>query len=142
MPVIRDVMLISSFFVDHGEVYPDKISYALALTFFEREKIIQAEDGNSLLPVKMVFDLFKGDDSPPFRLLCGYRVVYEFKDQKELELLPDHVVLAHVIPYLREHVSGITVKSRFPALFMATVNTYVLLDEYHKSNQEPAPLNP
>lgn len=141
MPGIHDVILTSSFFVDRGETCPEKISFRLALTSFEREQPSSTNDGKSLLPVKMIFELFKNDDNPPFHLLCSYRVVYEFKDQQELDLLQDHVILAHVIPYLREHVSGITGKSRFPALFLDTVNTYALLEEHHKANKQLSALD-
>jgi hypothetical protein len=132
MPKIRDVMLLSSLFADSGREYKDKISHRLALTLYHREDVMVSE-GVSLLPVRMLFDLFQGLDGQPFQLMCSYRIVYELKDESEAVLLKDHVILAHVIPYLREHISGLTVKSRFPVLYIDTINTLDMLEEYNKS---------
>ena len=132
MPRIRDVILLSSLFADSGKEYKDKISHRLALTLYHREDVIVSGDV-SLLPVRMLFNLFQGLDDQPFQLMCSYRIVYELKDESEATLLKDHVVLAHVIPYLREHISGLTVKSRFPVLYIDTKNTLDMLEEYNKN---------
>jgi len=133
MPRIRDVMLLSSLFTDLGKDSNDIIAHRLSLTFFQREKVQEVSEGVLLLPVRMQFNLFQGLDDQPFQLMCSYRIVYEIKDESEADLLKDHVVLAHVIPYLREHISGLTVKSRFPVLYIDTINTLAMLEEYNKN---------
>lgn len=129
MPKIKSVVLLSSLFADQRSSGKE-ISYCLAIESFERSRETVSEDGAILFSAKASFNLFKDVQEPQMTLVCSYLITYLCKDKDEVGLLHDHVIVAHIIPYLREHVSNLTMKSRFPAFYLETVNTYDLLKKF------------
>ena len=134
MPKIESVTLLSSLFADQRSSGKE-ISYCLAIESFETSEEAPSEDGTILFSAKATFNLFKDVQEPQMMLVCSYRITYLCKDRDDVGLLHDHVVVAHIIPYLREHVSNLTMKSRFPAFYLETVNTYDLLKKFRGDSE-------
>jgi hypothetical protein len=106
--------------------------YNLALTAYKR---LLSDDANRLTIVAD-FDVMYGIDNPKFRLEAKFLAQYNRKNDVDeglpWESFSDGMALAHVIPYLREFISNITGRMPLPPLYIRALNTYRLVEEFHK----------
>jgi hypothetical protein len=138
MPKIIDIALQTSMFVDHG-AKKKKAVCSLGLDSFERKENRSTDDGPITVSAKASFDLFDNVNKPGMLLMCSYEITYLCHDQEDAKLIPDQVILAHLIPYLREHVTNLTAKSRFPVVYLDTVNTHMLMDKFRAKTANANP---
>jgi preprotein translocase subunit SecB len=111
-----------------------EIESNLTLTDFRKE--VREEENINLLMVNMQFDLMKGIEKPGFVFQLWYEIVYTAEDKASFEVIKDHVAIAHVIPYLRELVSGLTTRADCQPLIIPPINTLTLYNKYLDANKE------
>ena len=133
MPKIENISLITSLFIDLNKS-PKKIPYSLTLTEYER--FINCKDDECILSADATFNLMEDVEEAVMAFVCRYRIQYSAKAKEEFKVLTDPLILAHIIPYLREHVSNMTMRSRFPVLFLESINTNVLLKNYQEKKDK------
>lgn len=139
MPKINEIALQASLFVDHG-TKKKRADCSLGLESFERKESLNEKDGSVTVTAKASFNLFGNVKNPGMLLMCSYGITYSCKNLEDAKLIPDQVILAHLIPYLREHVTSITAKSRFSVLYLDTVNTYELMEQFRAKTANENPM--
>jgi len=104
--------------------------FHLGLTALDRSL---SPDGK-LLTYRLAFDLMKDITGPPCQFTCAFLLRYSRGSDSNMtwEEFKDHHAVAHVIPYLREFVSNLTVRMPLPALVLPPVNVHRLLKEYRE----------
>ena len=105
-----------------------ELRYNLALT-----QLLREEKGGSLF-VLAGFDLMHGVDKPPCSLTCSFAAEYTQTDPPNMtwKEFSDGLVVAHILPYVREFVSSVTLRMPMSVLILSPSNTFVLVDEYNK----------
>jgi preprotein translocase subunit SecB len=117
------------------------MSYEFALAKFSRKEF---EDGLKLM-ASATFDLMRGMQNPAFSLTCSFRSIYSRQPDSAMtwDELKDHIVLAHMIPYVREFVSGVTLRFPLPALILPPTNTFKMIKEFEsRQSQSGSPSSP
>lgn len=124
---IKGLYLMNCSFAQHGNPCAD-MKTVLELTEFSKGSVSKTK-GNHLFPVKVGFNMtVRGtEDSTLFEVNALFGITYELSSKKDKDLLKDHVIISHAVPYLRELVSNLTMRSVFPPLWLAPVNTQELL---------------
>lgn len=104
-------------------------SYCLSLTDYH----INSVDCTSgfCCDVSLVFDLF-GKEHLPSKLICGWRLRYS-GDEDDRDLLKEHIVVAHSIPYLREFAANTLMRAGFPQLLLEPTNAFRLWKMYRET---------
>lgn len=112
-----------------------EMRYSMALT-----KLIRHEDGNTL-SVFAEFDLFHGIEKPPCRLRCSFVAYYKRTDLSSMTWtdFSDALAVAHIVPYVREFVSSVTLRMPLRPLVLQPTNAYTLVDAYNARQAQPAP---
>ena len=62
-------------------------------------------------------------------LLC-YQLDYSYSDNDDRKPLTPPVILAHAIPFVRELVANLTIRTRNSSILLPPVNTYNLFKDY------------
>lgn len=106
-----------------------EIAYNLAITHFEKLDTQDPENANKQL-FSVGFDLFHGVEKPAMELSCTYVAIYTGDTVEDFNILKDKIVVSHIIPYLREFIAGLTMRSVLPPLTIPPINTAMLLDDY------------
>lgn len=101
----------------------------LAICDFESKILKNVNEPSKLLSM-VSFDFMNGVEKPIFTLKCIYAIVYSFENDKDLEKLKPHVIIAHIIPYLREFASSLTSRMPGPHLYLDPINTVELFKRY------------
>lgn len=126
-PVISEISLRLCLFAPM-QYTCEKFESNLTLTEFTEE--IKNEDNSALFIVKMHFDLMKGIEQPKFIFQVCYEIIYTAQKQTDFEVIKKHVAIAHVIPYLRELASSLTVRANYQPLIIPPLNTLNLYNQY------------
>lgn len=89
---------------------------------------------NKILEVRVAFDLMKGVEEPPCKFTCAYLAIYTRSPEASMtwEEFKDHIAVAHLIPFVREFVSNITMRMPLSALMLPPVNAHELVEEYRQ----------
>lgn len=105
-------------------------SFSLHVTSYSRTQLEQ----DSLLGVTIEFDLMKGIPTPPLKFRCAFGATYSRSKDANMawEELSDHVIVAHLLPYLREFVSNMTARLSFPAIMLPPFNAHQLIARYQE----------
>lgn len=107
----------------------EEIVYNLAITHFEKlDTQDPAKTNKQLFSVR--FNLFHGVEKPAMELSCTYVAIYTGDTVEDFNILKDKIVVSHIIPYLREFIAGLTMRSVLPTLTLPPINTAMLLDDY------------
>ena len=104
--------------------------YHLALSHFARK---DRKGKTFCSKTDIVFDLFDDVDSKA-KFTCGFYLEYG-GDAEGAELLRDHIIVAHAVPYLREFVCNMTMRSPLPKLIIPPVNAINLLKCYTEKHK-------
>ena len=103
-----------------------KTVYHLAISRFTRRN----RNGKTFrCTADIEFNLFDGIQETDARFICVFHLEYG-GDQDGTDLLKDHIIIAHAVPYLREFVYNMTMRSAKPALLLSPINTPDLLRKY------------
>jgi preprotein translocase subunit SecB len=123
---IKEVFLVKSE-VEFLSVTAEK-TYHLALTSFSRA----VEDNGKQLVVNVGFNLMSGVEKPMFNFLATYVAVYAKAEGCETawDEFSDGNALSHIVPYLREYVSNVTMRMPIRPLYMRPLNCYALIDTF------------
>lgn len=106
-------------------------SYCLALTGYQINEI--KCDSGFCCDIALGFDLF-GGESPQAKLKCRWCLRYSGEEESDRELLKEHIVVAHAIPYLREFAANTLMRAGFPQLLLEPTNAFRLWEEYRKAH--------
>ncbi len=114
-----------------------KNSYCPALMSYNAD-ITEIEDSEDefkyQLSAQMGFDIMLDEgENALFDFKCVFLTIYKGNSKESLnEKLNSrpHVILAHVIPYVREFVQNNTTRMPVPTLVMDPINTLSLFKEY------------
>jgi len=103
------------------------LQFNLGIESFQRQKL-----DDKHLAVRIAFDLMQEIENPPYKLTCSFVAFYERTDEspmtwKEFE---DAMVIAHILPYVREFVSGVTLRLPLPPLMLPPTNAFALHKRY------------
>nr|DAO57205.1 MAG TPA: Preprotein translocase subunit SecB [Caudoviricetes sp.] len=111
----------------------EKCVYNLELKKYESSEK-QQEDGFEYTAI-LTFDLMSHIRKPVMLFQCSFALVYK-GDEEGRQRLKEHIVVAHAIPYLREFVSNLTMRTPIPTLMIDPVNAPELWEQYNsrKSN--------
>lgn len=131
---IKSVGLNLCIFAERNAFDAEKITFNPGITAYNRdesrEKVTEDNSDNKifLLSVNMMFDLMDNLPDSPFILTGSYCITYSSENVEDLseEKLKDPIIIAHVIPYFRELVSSLTMRSNYPPLYFGAVNTFDL----------------
>lgn len=118
---------------------PEKLHFNMTLTGLKR-----VEKGNTLI-VEAGFDMMGGVEKPACALECTFGIVYSRTDESQMTWgkVSDGLVLTHLVPYVREFVSSVTLRMPLPALILQPTNISLLLEEYRlrqAKSSDPGPL--
>lgn len=105
---------------------PEKPEFNLILTHLAR-----TEKGNSLF-VEASFDLFGQVEKPACLLVCTFGAVYSRTDESQMTWagFTDELAVLHLVPFVREFVSSVTLRMPVPALILQPTNVSMLVAEY------------
>ncbi len=103
-------------------------NYNLELTTFSRA----IEDDGKKLVVNAGFDLMSGIEKPMFRFTARYVAVYTKTEGDETAWndFSDGNALSHIVPYLREYVSSVTIRMPIAPLYLRPLNCYALVEAF------------
>jgi hypothetical protein len=102
-------------------------NYNLRLIQFD--KILDQE--KSKLKYIAGFDLMSGMAVSACSFNCKFSIEYSLDDEpNNWDRLKDHVVIAHVLPFLREFVWNVTVRMPIGGVMINPLNTLLLLEEF------------
>lgn len=63
---------------------------------------------------------------------CNYLVNYTADTEEQFSVLQDKVIVSHIIPYLRELIAGLTMRSNSKVINIPPTNTNLLLKAYNE----------
>lgn len=110
-------------------------NYNLGLTSFTKSRLQE----NGGLKAIASFDLMCGIENPVCIFKCTFSIRYSSGgDPGCLDALKDHVIIAHILPFLREFVWNTTMRMPVAGLMMRPVNAVQLIDRF-KRTQEALP---
>jgi hypothetical protein len=116
-----------------------KLQYRLALTDLSR-----VENVNSLIVIAK-FDLMHGIENPPCSLKCTFMAAYACDEASNMKWaeFSDVMAVAHMIPYVREFVSSVTLRMPIRELIVPPTNVNVLVSEFRaRQNVSPPGAKP
>ena len=134
--ILEDVSLLMVTIGPLTETMPtESVKYRFGLIDFSRN---EPEHGVKMT-IGATFDLFKGIKGSPLLFQFAMAALYKREGENSMPFddLEDHVLLAHIIPFVREFVANMT--SKLPGhnqLLLPLINTKGLLDEW-KKGQSP-----
>jgi len=106
--------------------------YSLGLTQFERQT-----DGKHLKAITG-FDLMTGIDKPACTFTCKFSIEYSAKGEStDWSLVKDHIIVAHVLPFIREFMWNITMRMPIDGVMIHPVNAHQLVDRFRAARGEP-----
>ena len=131
MAVITNMTLSNIIFIEGKPEASDK-NDVLRLEGFKREK----KEESKTLRVTLNFQLI----SPKLSLLSlRYCLDYSYTDDEDLSHLKAAVILAHAIPLVRELVANITMRTQGKIIYLGTINTNDLYQDYLERQKKQAP---
>lgn len=106
--------------------------FNLALTHYHDQTLTEGD--TKVFSAAAAFDLMADIKDPLFSFSCVYGIRYIYDNEDELKVLPPPIVISHIISYLRELVSSMTVRLPGNAqLFFSPINTFDLWGKYQKT---------
>lgn len=108
-------------------------SYSLELKHYESQESSR-NDGFEYTAL-LTFNIMSRVRKPVMAFECTFALGYK-GDEEGRKRLKEHIVVAHSIPYLREFVSNVTMRSPLPVLVIAPVNAPELWREYCKKHSK------
>ena len=81
-----------------------------------------------------------GIEAPLFRFTCEFAVRYERNgaDSMQWRDFSSAIVLAHIVPYLREFVSNMTNRLPAPVLMLDPINTHLMVEVFERMKASAA----
>ena len=131
MPLsLRNMNLLSNEFEFMNIV--ENPSYHVGILDYNSQDKHDTENKTYTKMVIISFDVMDNVKDPVFKLKCKFMATYQADNKEECNVLKEHVVVAHFIPYLREYVSNITNRMPGPTLMLDPINTIQLWNEYQE----------
>ena len=105
---------------------------------------LQRTEEKNKLSVIASFDMMSGVEKPVCTLTCTFAALYTREDDSAMTWpeLSDPVVVAHMVPYVREFVSSVTLRMPVKPLVLQPTNAHLLVEEYRATQSSAAPATP
>lgn len=119
---------------------PDKLNYCFEMVGYFRE-----EHGNELI-ILAEFDLMFGIKNPPFSLTCSFGAKYSRTGESNMtwDDFNDVFIVAHILPYVREFISSVTLRLPVEPLIIPPTNAHLMVQKYREresgKKEIPVPL--
>lgn len=133
MAQITDVTLSSLFFIE-GKPSDASVNDSLRLDGFMLDK----DQNGKTLHVTLDFQLTSLKIS---LLSLRYCLTYSYTDDEDASHLKTAVILAHAVPYVRELIADITMRSSGAPIHLGTINTNDLYKDFLDRQQQQAEQN-
>jgi hypothetical protein len=93
-----------------------------------------------VLKVMVGFDLMHDVQNPACRFFCTYSATYTRNAESAMiwDEFKDHLVVAQIIPFVREFICNITARLPFGPLVIPPTNTHILVKEFNQRKTSPA----
>jgi len=114
---------------------PDaRLAFNLALV-----ELTRSEEGD-LLVVAAKFDLMHEIEKPACLLQCSFVAAYARTEGSNMQWaeFSDAMAVMHMIPYVREFVSSVTLRMPIRELILPPTNVHFLLSRYHSRQSDKA----
>jgi hypothetical protein len=122
-----------------GDLDPtvEHLRFHLGITNVER---VFAEE-NRVMVFQAGFDLMHKVENPAFTMKFSFGSVYSRPEEANMswDEFTDEIILAHMIPFIREFIANTTIRLPIPQLLIPPMNTHVLLSEYRDGLSEQQP---
>jgi preprotein translocase subunit SecB len=112
-----------------------KLRFNMGLAHLTRQ-----HEGNNLI-VMAAFDMMQGIDKPPCVLKCTFVAVYSRTPESNMQWseFTDVMAVTHLIPYVREFVSSVTLRMPIKELILPPINVNILVAEYQAMQHATPP---
>lgn len=113
----------------------NELHYNLGIESFER-KLLSDEQ----LIASATFDLMHQVKDPPYSLICTFIAVYTRPEGANMawDEFKDEIIVAHILPYLREFVSSVSLRLPLPPLVLPPTNAFALVNNYRANQPQEA----
>lgn len=104
------------------------LQYHMGLTRYFRK---ESEDQKTLTVIAD-FDLMQDIEKPPCKIKCSFLAIYSRQPSSKMTWaeFSDHYTILHMVPYVREFVSSVTLRMPLKPLVLPPTNVHVLLKHY------------
>jgi preprotein translocase subunit SecB len=88
------------------------------------------------LIVQVAFDLMQGVEDAPYSFTCSFVASYTRSENSNMkwEEFKDGLIVAHILPYVREFVSSVSLRLPLAPLVLPPINAFLLVENYEKRN--------
>lgn len=124
----NDVKLVNCIFLPQNEP-PEELRYHVGVKQFKRFVEVDS-DGHPHMSFIVDFNILAGVQKEWGIFSVCFCAIYSADNRDDFDVIKDHVALAHLIPFLREFVANLTMRSLFPKLVLPPVNTADLMKDY------------
>jgi len=105
---------------------PEKLDFNMIIT-----RLARKEEGNQLF-VEVSFDMMGEIEHPACILRCTFGAQYSRNDESQMTWrdFSDGLAVMHMVPFVREFVSSVTLRMPLPALILQPTNVNMLVADY------------
>jgi len=130
--IIRSIILLNSSFTRENEF----LQPLHAQCHFNYEKKINenGNEGQCVLSANIVFRDSKDENAANIK--CSFIGLFSIQGNQNMSMSEflEFNAAAHVLPFIREHVANLTIKSGIPPLYLPPYNIKALIEENKESD--------
>ena len=113
-----------------------KLKYQVRITNLTKTP----SEGEKSLKFVVGFDMLSGIENPAVTFRCTFEAEYRCEEGDDMVVLKEHVVVAHLVPFLREFVWNVTSRMPIGGLMIPPMQTHRMVELYNKrKSEESAP---
>lgn len=107
----------------------NELQYNLGIESLQR-KVLSDEN----LVVQVAFDLMQGVEEAPYSFTCSFVASYTRTEDSNMswDEFKDGLIVAHILPYVREFVSSVSLRLPVDPLVLPPINALILVENYQK----------
>ena len=112
------------------------LQYNLGIEFLQR-RVISDEQ----LVVQVAFNLMQGITDAPYSFTCAFVASYTRSAESNMtwDEFKNGLIVAHILPYVREFVSSVSLRLPVAPLMLPPINALILVENYEKRVAEKGP---
>jgi len=105
------------------------LQYNLGIESLQR-KVLSEEQ----LVVQVAFDLMQDVEDAPYSFTCSFVASYTRTEDSNMKWdeFKDGLIVAHILPYVREFVSSVSLRLPVSPLVLPPINALILVENYEK----------
>lgn len=107
----------------------NELQYNLGIEALER-RVVSDEQ----LVVQVAFDLMQDVKDAPYSFTCSFVAAYTRTEESSMtwDEFSNGLIVAHILPYVREFVSSVSLRLPVPPLVLPPINAFLLVENYDK----------